>query len=91
MGKRPRWGGDAPRDDEDRHCPSERGPVRDILDGIRPDKPRLPVFTLDDDEVVRVVLEGVSSRDHVCLESEAVLIAGRAVAPLFEWFTYREN
>jgi len=43
-------------------------------------------FTLDDDEVVRVVLEGVSSCDHVCLESEEVFVAGRAVAPLFEGF-----
>jgi len=43
-------------------------------------------FTLDDDEVVRVVLEGVSSCDHVCLESEAVFVAGRAVAPLLKGF-----
>jgi len=41
----------------------------DSLDGVMTDKGRLPVFTLDDEEVVWILTEGRSACDDVGLIS----------------------
>ncbi|OYR79950.1 hypothetical protein DJ84_16610 [Halorubrum ezzemoulense] len=44
----------------------------------------MPVFTLDDEEIIRVTTEVVPSGNYVGFEPETVLVAGRPVPPLFE-------
>ncbi|WP_321167095.1 hypothetical protein [Halorubrum sp. ASP121] len=44
----------------------------------------MPVFTLDDEEIVRVTTELTPAGDHVGFEPETVLVAGRLVPPLLE-------
>ncbi|TKX48549.1 hypothetical protein EXE41_01340 [Halorubrum sp. SD690R] len=44
----------------------------------------MPVFTLDDEEIVRITTELVPAGDHVGFEPETVLVAGCSIPPLLE-------
>jgi len=44
----------------------------------------VPVFTLTDDEIIRLVSWGLSAREDVGFEPEETLVARRQVSPLLK-------